>query len=186
MRMRSGDRKSIASGTIVVNCTGSFFRAEQASGMPCLSPHTAVASINARDSMFFLTSVCGFFLTHLLYRDKLRGEGFCTLDHDALFRANRNAWVGASAAQAYMTQTLAVQRLPLMLLYKCGLDLDRWYPLPRRMGGPERTMRAAFKCCGRSPHHSRSLRAQNLKWVRSRQRGTKRTTGFRSLNGRFR
>ena len=73
--------------------------------------------------------------THLLYRNQLRGHGFYTLDLEALFRENRNAWVGASAAQAYMNQVVAVQTLPLMLLDRCGLDLDRWYPLPRRMAG---------------------------------------------------
>ena len=62
-------------------------------------------------------------------------KGFYRLDHEALFRQNRNAWVGASAAQAYMNQVIAVQTLPLMLLDRCGLDLDRWYPFPRRMAG---------------------------------------------------
>lgn len=37
--------------------------------------------------------------------------------------------------QAYMNQVLAVQSLPMKLLDRCGLDLDRWYPLPRRMAG---------------------------------------------------
>jgi len=68
-----------------------------------------------------------------LYRDQLRGQGFYTLDLEALFRKDRNAWVGASAAQAYMNQVIAVQTLPLMLLDRCGLDMDRWYPFPRRV-----------------------------------------------------
>lgn len=29
----------------------------------------------------------------------------------------------------------ALDLLPLRLLDRCGLDLDRWYPLPRRMIG---------------------------------------------------
>lgn len=136
MLMRSGAVIAIPQGSIVVNCTGSFFRGEVLGDpIPILSTNDCVLSINARDGFHFLTSVSGFFATHLLYRGELRGRGFYTLDHEALFRKNRNAWVGACAAQAYMNQVVAVQSLPFMLLDRCGLDLDRWYPLPRRMAG---------------------------------------------------
>ncbi len=136
MVLRSGARQPLAPGAIIVNCTGSFFRAETlAEPMPLLSAGDTVLGINARHGFHFLTSVAAFFATHLLYRGQLRGQGFYTLDHEALFRADRNAWVGATAAQAYMNQVIAVQTLPMMLLDRCGLDLDRWYPLPRRMAG---------------------------------------------------
>ena len=74
-------------------------------------------------------------MTHLFYRGELLGKGFYRLDQEALFRQNRNAWVGASAAQAYLNQVIAVQTLPVTLLDRCGLDLDRWYPFPRRVAG---------------------------------------------------
>ena len=136
MKMRSGANARVPKGSIFVNCTGSFFRdAPIQENVPLLSPNNCVLSINPRDGFHFLTSVVGFFATHLLYRDQLRGQGFYSLDLEALFRKNRNAWVGASAAQAYMNQVIAVQTLPLMLLDRCGLDMDRWYPLPRRMAG---------------------------------------------------
>lgn len=136
MTMRDGTAKALESGSIVVNCTGSFFRTpDMADQRPCLSPHKTLVSLSPRDGFHFLTSVAAFFLTHLLYRDALQGKGFYRLDHEALFRQNRNAWVGASVAQAYMNQVIAVQTLPLMLLDRCGLDLDRWYPFPRRMLG---------------------------------------------------
>lgn len=134
--MRSGAKIDVAKGAIFVNCTGSFFRAEtMEEAAPLLSKNNCILSINARNAFHFLTSVTGFFATHLWFRDQLRGRGFYTLDHEDLFRKNRNAWVGASAAQAYMNQVIAVQTLPLTLLDRCGLDLDRWYPLPRRMAG---------------------------------------------------
>lgn len=136
MEFQSGNTALVEPGSIFVNCTGSFFRADaMAAQRPCLSPHDTVVSINARDGFHFLTSVAGFFATHLLCRDELRGNGFYTLDHEALFRQNRNAWVGASAAQTYMNQVIAMQTLPMTLLDRCGLDLDRWYPLPRRVLG---------------------------------------------------
>jgi len=134
--LRSGATINIDEGSIIVNCSGSFFRGEQLEDpVPVVSPSGCVMAINPRSGFHFLSSVAGFFGAHLLYRDLLRGQGFYALDHEALFRQNRNAWVGASAAQAYMNQVLAVQALPLMLLDRCGLDLDRWYPLPRRMAG---------------------------------------------------
>lgn len=136
MTLRSGATETVEAGTIFVNCTGSFFRGDDLEErQTVLSPNGAVLRIVARDGFHFLTSVAGFFATHLLYRDALRGKGFYTLDHEGLFRENRNAWIGASAAQAYMNQVIAVQTLPMMLLDRCGLDLDRWYPLPRRLRG---------------------------------------------------
>ena len=136
MTLRSGATETVEAGTIVVNCTGSFFRGDDLEErQTVLSPKGAVLRVVARDGFHFLTSVSGFFATHLLYRDALRGRGFYTLDHDGLFRQNRNAWIGASAAQAYMNQVIAVQTLPMTLLDRCGLDLDRWYPLPRRLRG---------------------------------------------------
>ncbi|SFS16525.1 FAD-dependent oxidoreductase [Yoonia litorea] len=136
MVLRSGQTMPIDDGAIFVNCTGSFFRDDTlADYQPILSPEGCILSINARSAFHFLTSVSGFFATHLWFRNALRGQGFYTLDQEGLFRQNRNAWVGASAAQAYMNQVIAVQTLPLMLLDRCGLDLDRWYPFPRRMLG---------------------------------------------------
>ncbi len=136
LRLRDGQMQDIPAGSIVVNCTGSFFRSKElAEAHDFLSPGNTVMHINPRDGWHFLTSVVGFFATHLLYRDALRGQGFYSMDHEALFRQNRKAWVGASAAQAYMNQAISVQTLPLMLLDRCGLDLDRWYPLPRRLAG---------------------------------------------------
>jgi thioredoxin reductase len=136
MDLRGGQTEAVERGSIFVNCTGSFFRTTQmGDDVRCLSPHGTVLNISARDGFHFLTSVAGFFLPHLLYRDELKGSGFYTLDHEALFRQDRNAWIGASAAQAYLNQVTAVQTLPMMLLDRCGLDLDRWYPFPRRVAG---------------------------------------------------
>ena len=136
MTLRSGAEVPVPEGAIFVNCCGSFFRGDElAEGAPFLSENGVIMSINARSSIHFLTSVAGFFGAHLLYRDLLRDQGFYAIDLEALFRKNRNAWVGATAAQAYLSQVRAVQLLPMMLLDRCGLDLDRWFPLPRRMVG---------------------------------------------------
>jgi len=134
MTFRGGEAAKVPEGSIVVNCTGNIFRSDDlAPARPCVSTHGTILSINVRDSIHFLSSVSGFFLPHLHYRGLLEDQGFYTIDLEALFRKDRTAWIAATATQAYLTQALTVKTLPLMLLDRCGLDLDRWYPFPRRM-----------------------------------------------------
>jgi hypothetical protein len=134
LRLRDGAALPVPKGAVFVNCTGSFFRFETMTPMhPLISPGGAVLSVNIRNAFHFLSSVAGFFTPHLFFRGLLRDNGFYALDHEVLFRANRNAWVGASAAQAYLNQVRAMQVLPISVLDRCGLDMDRWFPLPRRL-----------------------------------------------------
>ncbi|MFV0299764.1 MAG: FAD-dependent oxidoreductase, partial [Paracoccus sp. (in: a-proteobacteria)] len=134
MALRGGAREAVEPGSIFVTCTGSIVRGGAADAwQPCLSPGDAVLRIDARDSYHLLTSVSGFFMVHLLYRGLLRGTGHYTLDHEALFARNRNAWAAATITQLYMHRVLSVQLLPLKLLNRCALDFDRWYPVPRRL-----------------------------------------------------
>lgn len=132
--LRNGKTERVEPGSIIVNCTGSILRGgAQEEWRSCLSPGDTILRINARDSYHLLPSVCGFFLVHLLYRGLLRGTGHYMIDSEALFTQNRNAWVAAINAQLYMHRVLGVELLPLKLLDRCGLDLDRWYPVPRRL-----------------------------------------------------
>lgn len=134
MVLRSGAPQPVDPGSIFVNCTGSFFRAgDIGEPQPCLSPHGTILRISHRDALHFHTSVSGFFTTHLFFRDALRGAGLYSIDHEALFRRNKKAWVGATAAQAYMYHLTMVATLPMPVLNRCFLDLDRWYPMPRRL-----------------------------------------------------
>ena len=79
---------------------------------PCLSPGGAVVHINARNGFHFLTSVSGFFLAHLLYRDELRGKGFYALDHEGLFRQNRNAVTSKNSGNCNTTPAIVSCRWP--------------------------------------------------------------------------
>jgi hypothetical protein len=134
MTLRSGEAFTVPEGSIIVACTGTIFRGlNGAVPKPCLSTHGKILTITTRDAMHFLTSVSGYFLPHLHYRGLLKDGGFYTIDLEALFQANRQAFVAATSAQAYLTQALAVKHLPLTVLDRCGLDLDRWFPFPRRM-----------------------------------------------------
>lgn len=134
MTFRNGPPQPVAADSLFVNCTGSFFRAgDIATPEPCLSPNGAILRITHRDALHFHTSVSGFFTTHLFFRGELRGRGLYAVDHEALFRADKKAWVGATAAQAYLYHLTMVASLPMPVLNRCFLDLDRWYPMPRRL-----------------------------------------------------
>ncbi len=146
LRLRGGGTIPVPEGSIVVNCSGSFFRfAEMAEMKPLISPGGAVLSINTRNMFHFLSSVAGFFTPHLFYRGLLRDHGFYALDHDALFRADRRAWVGASATQAYLNQVLCMNTLPVAVLDRCKLDMDRWFPMHRRLAAAMRMKSAATR-----------------------------------------
>ncbi len=134
MSLRSGSTQPIPTGSIIAACTGTLFREHgHTTQKPCLSAHGTILSINVRDSIHFLTSVSGYFLPHLHYRGLLKDSGFYTMDMQALFAQECMVWAAATSAKAYLTQALSVQNLPLSVLDRCGLDLDRWFPLPRRM-----------------------------------------------------
>lgn len=146
LRLRDGRSLSVPEGAVFVNCTGSFFRSDRMTPMhPLISSKGAVLSVNIRNAFHFLSSVAGFFTPHLFYRGLLRDHGFYALDHEVLFRRNRNAWVGASAAQAYLNQVRCLQLLPVSVLDRCGLDMDRWYPIPRRLLAMHRMKSGADK-----------------------------------------
>ncbi|MEM6760462.1 MAG: FAD-dependent oxidoreductase [Pseudomonadota bacterium] len=134
--MRGGARVAVPPNAIVVNCTGSFFRADQMSDpRPLLSKNGCILSLTPRDAFHFLTSVSGFLTAHLFFRNQLLGQGFYSADLERLFALDRQACTGASAALAYLNQIIALKILPFSVLMRCGLDMDRWYPLPRRLAG---------------------------------------------------
>lgn len=132
--MRDGTQIPTAPDPIVVNCTGSFFRAEAMSApRPILTKNDCVLSLTPRDAFHFLPSVSGFLAPHLFFRSALRKTGFYTADLEALFAKDRQACTGASASLAYLNQVVSLQMLPMSVLNRCGLDMDRWYPLHRRL-----------------------------------------------------
>ena len=71
LALQSGASVAIPAGSIIVNCSGSFFRCQtMAEPAPLLSANDRILSINARDGFHFLTSVAGFFATHLWFRER--------------------------------------------------------------------------------------------------------------------
>jgi hypothetical protein len=131
--LRGGDRVPIDEGSWIVNCTG-YLLNEVAPYEPYSSPSGKVLSINQRSSTLLFTSFAGYFMTHLLMRDKLDQVPLCELDCAGLQEQ------GADSLPAMLTVLLhnygaLVEALPLPVFLSCGLDADRWFSPPRRLWG---------------------------------------------------
>jgi hypothetical protein len=129
---RSGSTKTIQPGSWIVNCTG-YFKYDDRPYEPYASPSGAVLSIQPRSITLQLTSVMGYFMTHLLMLGKLRDIPLYELD--AMELRNKS-----NAAFPFTLFTLALYNLshitgciPNKAFSECGSDVNRWYPLPRRM-----------------------------------------------------
>jgi hypothetical protein len=151
---RSGRTRPIPAGAWIVNCTGSLLRSEQPYE-PFVSPSGNVLSIQMRSSTTGVFSpFAGYYLTHLLFRGSLGSVGLCELDVAELHRKAPPVVVYASMSLTLHNQSVFIDALPKRVLMGCGLDYDRWYPLPRRTLGAAKTLASHRRSRG---HHRRTL-----------------------------
>jgi hypothetical protein len=129
---RSGATKSITPGSWIVNCTGYVLKTDYPYE-PYVSAGGAVVSIQARSATMHLTSLMAYFITHVLFLGKIRDVPLYELDaHDIRSKAPAAApFALLSLLQHNMS--LITDILPTKAFLDCGMNLDRWYPLPRRM-----------------------------------------------------
>lgn len=132
--LRSGERIAVEPGSWFVNCTGYLLRGAQRHE-PISSPSGKVLSINMRAHSFWLTPWSAYFLTHLMFRNQLADAPLYELDTVKLHQAAPGD-IGA-AVSALMGHNLSVitDLLPPKVMMRCGSDLERWFPLPRRLIG---------------------------------------------------
>jgi hypothetical protein len=141
LRFRSGATKAIAPGSWLVNCTGYVLKDDHPYE-PYVSDSGAVVSIQARSATLHLTSLMAYFLTHLLFLGKIRDVPLYELDaHDIRAKAPVASPYALLALLQHNT-SLIVDSVPTKVFLDCGLNLDRWYPLPRRMIATAGFMRA--------------------------------------------
>jgi hypothetical protein len=133
MVLRSGRRLPIEAGSWIVNCTGYLLKHERAYEPYC-SPGGRVLSINQRSTTLLFTSYAGYYMTHLFMRGRLDRAPLYELDWDTLDRQTKAATVAALSALMY-NFTVLVDELPARVMLTSGLDVDRWYPAPRRLLG---------------------------------------------------
>lgn len=133
--LRSGGTRSVKPGTWLVNCGGSLLK-EAHRYEPFISPSGRTLSIQMGSSTTGIFSAfAGYFLTHLLFTDRIRDLGLYELDVEDLAAKANHVVAYASMALTIHNLSLISEALPNKVLLDCGLDYDLWYPMPRRMLG---------------------------------------------------
>ncbi|MFD4459733.1 FAD-dependent oxidoreductase [Nocardia sp. NPDC058480] len=174
---RSGAEKTIPRGSWIVNCTGYVMRQEHPYE-PYVSSSGAILSIQPRSATLYLTSLIGYFLTHLLFLDRIVDTPLYELDVPDLLRKSKAALPYTMFTLTQYNVGLIYDSVPSAAFRDCGLDLDRWYPLPHRMVAATRfalthrrerahlrhtldTVHERFDVrCGRLPHSVRPSTAR--------------------------
>lgn len=130
--LRSGREFDLPAGSWIINCTGLIAR-QNVEYEPYISDTGRVLSINMTSMPFFLTSYCGYFLTHLMYREALLSTPLYAADMTELVVKGKAA-VGCVAESATILNVLLIMKaLPVQVFNDCLIDTNRWYPLPRRL-----------------------------------------------------
>lgn len=158
--LESGATMPFEPGSWVVNCTGTLFRGEYPYE-PYTSSSGRVLSIQNRSTTFPFPGggMAAYFLTHLQFLGKLTQVPLYALDAEEL-RRNAPDYALGSALLSLQMYNLSVvaESLPSRAFAKIalenGLDLDRWYPLPRRLMTASNFMRTHGR---EREHHKRTL-----------------------------
>ncbi len=136
---RSGSAKAIQPGSWIVNCTG-YFKSDDRPYEPYVSRSRAVLSIQPRSITLQLTSLMGYFMTHVLMLGKIRDIPLYELDAMDLRNKSDAAFPFTLFTLALHNISLISESVPNQVFSQCGIDVNRWYPLPRRMVDTARFM----------------------------------------------
>ncbi|HVK29258.1 MAG TPA: hypothetical protein VM575_13015 [Nocardioides sp.] len=137
---RDGRSRTTPAGSWIVNCTGSLLRSNHPY-QPYASATGNVLSIQMRSSTFGgFSSFAGYFMTHLMFRDRLRDVPLYELDIAELHRKAPPVVIYASMVLTLHNLGLLIDTLPKRVLLQCGLDYNLWYPVPRQVAGLTRLL----------------------------------------------
>jgi Pyridine nucleotide-disulphide oxidoreductase len=137
--LRSGATRSIEPGSWIVNCTGYLLQHEHPYE-PYVSSSGSVVSVQLRSATMHLTSFAAYFMAHLLFLGKLRELPLYELDGHDMRRKSAQALPYTLITMAQYNLSLITDSVPTKVILECGLDFDRWYPLPRRLPAIARYM----------------------------------------------
>src|SRR5690349_17427671 len=87
---RSGVTREVPVGTWVVNCTGLITPVSRPYE-PYATPSGNVLTLSLRSSTVLLSSFMAYFMTHLMYRDKLATTPLYQVDHSELAKTAKPA-----------------------------------------------------------------------------------------------
>ena len=144
MVLRSGDTRPFVPGSWVVNCTGYIHRGEHPYE-PYASSSGNVLSVQTRSSIipFPLGGLGAYYLTHLMFCQKLVQLPLYELDLQEFQRKYpQHAVICAAASLQWYNFSLLSEALPTSVFTQCGLDPDRWFPIPRRLMATVRMIRS--------------------------------------------
>ena len=131
--LRDGRPLAIPADSWVVNCTG-YLAQPGHPYEPFVSNTGTVLSIQLRSSATGpFTSFSGYYLTHLMFRRKLRAARLYELDVEDLATKSRSTIIWASITLSMYNLGRVARALPPKVMMDCGLDFDRWYPKARQM-----------------------------------------------------
>lgn len=139
LQLKAGEPVTVPAGTWIVNCTSHFVARADRPMVPYVSPGGRVVTVGV-STMFGFTSFAGYFLAHLLFRDRITEVPLYQLDANALIAKSTPAVVASAMTLSQYNLGLAFDNLPAKVFGELGLDFDRWYPLPRRLVGQLRFM----------------------------------------------
>jgi hypothetical protein len=132
MLSRSGSTRPIEPGSLIVNCTG-YLLVDPIPYEPFVSASGKVVSIHSASALHIFTTWAAYFAMHLSYLDLLNRLPLCELDLVALYRANPEVVAPALVSQVLYNVGLILRAAPRSVFSECGLDIERWYPPPRRV-----------------------------------------------------
>lgn len=139
---RSGVRRAIPRGAIVINCTGYVMRQDYPYE-PFLSAGGRIVSIQPTSGIHFLTTFAAYFLSHLFFLGELGRLPIYEMDYQAMLHKDKVAFPFAAMTQVLHNIIVIMEATPARVMTECGLDFDRWYPLPRRLLGVMKLRRHA-------------------------------------------
>lgn len=129
--LANGGTRPIQPGSWLVNCTG-YLAVDETPYEPYTSADGSVLSINTRSATTHLSSYAGYFLTHLMFLDKLHTTALYELDIQQLLRASKQALPWAMFTLVQYNLSVLADEVPAKVFSECGVDFDRWYPWHRR------------------------------------------------------
>jgi len=130
--LRDGSRFMVPSGSLVVNCTGHLM-ARPRPPSQVMSPLGTTLRITPRASVYFLSTSAAYFLTHALYLNVLGKLPIYTLDMDSLKGRDPKLFFLTCLTHSFLNMMTIMDHVPLSVFGRCGLDINRWYPLHRRL-----------------------------------------------------
>ena len=132
MILRSGESRPIEPGSVIVNCTGHIGR-RHLPYEPFVSTGGKVLSIQPTSIVHLLSSLGAYFNTHLLYLNQLSKLPLYEVDFPEMNSKAKDALFAVMMTHLLYNAALILEAVPTKVRDECGLDLERWYPLPRRL-----------------------------------------------------